>query len=315
MTKVLDPSVANDLETAAEALRAGKLVAIPTETVYGLGANALDEAAVRAIFEAKGRPATNPLITHVASVEDARQLAGEWPETADALARAFWPGPLTLVVPRGATVPSIVTADLDSMALRVPNHPVALALLRLAGVPVAAPSANRYTEVSPTTAQHVLRGLEGRIPFVLDGGPTDVGIESTVLSLVESTPTILRPGMVTAGEIAAVIGSVRVASTAVDDDVARPSPGLSKRHYAPRVPLSLFDALGEASERDLVVSRDDLGAPKQVVLGDNPADWARELYGILHAHGPEVVDRILVQRPPDSAHWTAIADRLTRAAT
>src|SRR6476619_3276599 len=216
-----------------ELIRAGKLVAFPTETVYGLGANALDADAVRRIFEVKGRPATSPLIVHVDSVDMARRVAAKWPETAELLARAYWPGPLTLVLPKNACIPDIVTAGLPTVGVRMPAHPVALDLIRAAGVPVAAPSANRFTELSPTTAEHVRRSLGDAVDCVLDGGPTPVGIESTVISLA-GAPTLLRPGMIPREALEALIGPVQMAGAM---EGAHPSPGMHPRHYAPRTPL------------------------------------------------------------------------------
>src|SRR5215831_13572708 len=193
---------------AAELIRAGRLVAFPTETVYGLGANALDAAAVERIFTAKGRPRSSPLIVHVASIRMARDLAAEWPVAAEVLAGRYWPGPLTLVVPKLPVVPDIVTGGLPTVALRMPAHPLALELIRTAGVPIAAPSANRFTELSPTAAAHVPESLAD---FTLDGGPAQVGIESTVLSLA-GEPVLLRPGIILLPEIEALIGPVRTAS-------------------------------------------------------------------------------------------------------
>src|SRR5919202_2722131 len=193
---------------AAAVLKQGGLVAFPTETVYGLGANALDAAAVARIFAAKGRPAYNPLITHVADVAGARRLARHWPESAERLAAAFWPGPLTVVVPKRPEVPDAVTAGLDSVAVRVPAHPVALALLREAALPVAAPSANRSTQLSPTTARHVEQALGDRVDLILDGGPTRVGIESTVVDLTGDVPVLLRPGLLAARDLEPVVGAL-----------------------------------------------------------------------------------------------------------
>ncbi|MCS6777324.1 MAG: L-threonylcarbamoyladenylate synthase, partial [Chloroherpetonaceae bacterium] len=209
----------------ADCLRAGGLVAFPTETVYGLGASALDAAAVARIYAAKGRPAHNPVIVHVADVVQARSLVTEWPEQADLLAARFWPGPLTLVLPRNAQVPDIVAAGGPTVAIRWPAHPVAQALIRAAGVPVAAPSANRSMHISPTRAEHVLRGLTGKIDLVLDGGPTPGGIESTVLDVTAMPPRLLRPGLVTAGQIAQVVGTVLTSDAAdrIEEHRALPS--------------------------------------------------------------------------------------------
>src|SRR5580658_6888878 len=195
------------LSNAAGLIRAGELVAFPTETVYGLGANALDAAAIEKIFAAKGRPPSSPLIVHVSSIEMAHSLAREWPERAEQLARVFWPGPLTLVLPKQPHVPDRLTAGLDTVGVRMPANSIALALIQEAGVPIAAPSANPFTELSPTTAQHVRDGLGDRVAMVLDGGRTTVGIESTVLSIAATgAAVLLRPGMVTRQEIEAVIG-------------------------------------------------------------------------------------------------------------
>src|ERR1700684_325388 len=204
----------SEIERAAALIRAGELVAFPTETVYGLGANALDPAAIEKIYAAKGRPPSSPLIVHVSSIEMARGLVREWPERAEKLALKFWPGPLTLVLPKQPHVPDRLTAGLDTVGVRMPAHPIAQALIREAGVPIAAPSANRFTELSPTTAQHVRDGLGDRVAMVLDGGRTTVGIESTVLSLAGSSAVLLRPGMVTRQEIEAVIGTIQMAAFA-----------------------------------------------------------------------------------------------------
>jgi len=193
---MISPSDTERIRRAAALIREGKLVAFPTETVYGLGANALDAAAVEKIFRVKGRPSTSPLIVHVASREAARALTTEWPDAAETLSRKFWPGPLTLVLPKRDCIPSVVTAGLATVGLRVPANPVALALLVEAQVPIAAPSANRFTELSPTKAEHVRQSLGDDVDLILDGGSAEVGIESTVLSLADPTPLLLRPGMI-----------------------------------------------------------------------------------------------------------------------
>src|SRR5258706_931692 len=198
-----------ELQRAAALIRSGELVAFPTETVYGLGANALDVAAIEKIYAVKGRPAGSPLIVHVDSIEMARGLVRDWPENAEKLARKFWPGPLTLVLPKQPHVPDRLTAGLDTVGIRVPSNAIALALIREAGVPIAAPSANRFAELSPTTAEHVRESLGDRVAMVLDGGRTTVGIESTVLSLASPGAILLRPGMVSQAEIEAIIGPVR----------------------------------------------------------------------------------------------------------
>lgn len=285
-----------EIERGAALLRAGRLVAFPTETVYGLGANALDESAVRRIFEAKGRPLTSPLIVHVDSVEMARGLAREWPAAAEILAERFWPGPLTVVVPKDARVPDLATAGLPSVGLRMPRHPVALELIRAAGIPLAAPSANRFTELSPTTAAHVREGLGDAVEMVIDGGPCTVGIESTVISLVGAAPRILRPGGVTRAEIEEAIGPVEVGGGAE-------SPGQHPRHYSPRTPVVLGDSpVG--------------GRGARVDFSNMPADaagYAERLYAVLHDLDREGYDWISVEMPPDSPEWAGVRDRLVRA--
>jgi L-threonylcarbamoyladenylate synthase len=311
---------------AAALLGQGHLVAFPTETVYGLGANALNPTAVNRIYEAKGRPAYNPLIVHVADAAGARRLVTAWPDAAERLAARWWPGPLTLVLPKSREVPAEVTAGLNTVALRVPAHPVALALLKAAGVPVAAPSANRSGEVSPTTAQHVERSLGDRIRMILDAGPTTVGIESTVLDLSDRAPTLLRPGMVTREAIEAVIGPVEVAPPVAAADAPRPAPGLLERHYAPRARVLLFDKPSDV-EAPAVAARARGGTVAALVrtttvhgadleerLPDDPVAYARELYGALHRLDLQSPALILVERPPAAAEWAGIRDRLARAA-
>lgn len=314
------------IRRAAGELRRGGLVAFPTETVYGLGANALDPEAVARIFAAKGRPSYNPLIVHLANAAAARALAAEWSDAAQRLAGRFWPGPLTLVVPRRAAVPDAVTAGLPSVALRVPAHPVAHALLREAGIPVAAPSANRSTEVSPTTAAHVERSLGGRVALILDGGPTPVGIESTVVSLAGAVPTLLRPGTVSIEELRDAVGAVVLPSADPGGTAARPSPGMLDRHYAPRAALytTSFDALVEellhpsaSGGRTAVLSlRGPLGLPAAdvVAMPTDAREYAARLYATLHRLDDEGFERILVELPPDTPEWAGVRDRLRRAA-
>lgn len=329
------------LAEAAAVLRRGGLVAFPTETVYGLGAHALDAAAVARIFAAKGRPATNPVIVHVADAAAARTLAADWPDTAERLAAAFWPGPLTLVVRKANVVPSIVTAGGTTAGLRVPAHPVALALLREARLPVAAPSANRSNRVSPTTAQHVLDELAGRLDLVLDGGPADVGLESTVVDLTGAEPVVLRPGCLTAEQLAACAGCrVRYREAEAASGVGpERSPGRIPRHYAPAVPLELVAAAswprvmellnqGEtvgwvlALEQPPALAELDDGLARAIAsgrliieaLGAKAPSYARQLYAALHRLGQSPARRIVVERPPDGEQWRAVHDRLSRAA-
>jgi L-threonylcarbamoyladenylate synthase len=308
----------------AAVLRGGGLVAFPTETVYGLGANALDAAAVRRIFEAKGRPAHNPVIVHVAAAADVRQVAADWPAGAARLAERFWPGPLTLVVPRKPAVPDDVTAGGPTVAVRVPAHPVALALLRAAGVPVAAPSANRSSGLSPTQAAHVLRDLEGRIDLVVDGGPCPGGIESTVVDLTTAPPRLLRPGLVSRTELEEVLGTVALPAKGPEGG-ALPSPGMLSRHYAPRTPLECAADGGRGRVTELCqegrrVGWLTIGPPPDVppaasvrVLPADPGGYAAGLYAALHELDVANLDRIVVALPPDAVEWQAIRDRLRRA--
>jgi L-threonylcarbamoyladenylate synthase len=291
-----------ELAHAANVLRAGGLVAFPTETVYGLGANALDETAVRRIYEAKGRPSTSPLIVHIAGLEMASQVAAEWPESAQKLTARFWPGPLTLVLKKQPGIPSLVTAGLDTVGVRMPSHAVALELIRLAGVPVAAPSANRFMEISPTTADHVRAGLGARVDCILDAGPCDVGFESTVLSLVGGHPVLLRPGMISPQQIEALIGPVDLAPPPADG-VGHSSPGLHQRHYAPKTPLYLLGAGEEPPE----------GRGRLLSFPDDPARFAACLYSKLHAADQEGWEWIAIRKPPAASEWAGILDRLIRA--
>jgi L-threonylcarbamoyladenylate synthase len=285
---------------AAALIRAGKLVAFPTETVYGLGANALDAGAVERIFAAKGRPHTSPLIVHVDSIEMARTLAAEWPSAAGTLAQRYWPGPLTLVLPKRPIVPDVVTAGLPTVGLRMPGHPLALELIRAAGVPIAAPSANRFTELSPTAADHIPRSLAD---FVLDGGPAQVGIESTVLSLA-GPPTLLRPGMIPLPEIEALIGPVEVIRSRSDGP--HPAPGMHVRHYRPRTPLYLGAPPPEGKGAWLRLGRE---------MPSYPRAYAAALYQRLHRLDAEGLDWIAIELPPDTAEWSGVRDRLRRAAS
>jgi L-threonylcarbamoyladenylate synthase len=332
----VDPTL---LRPAAEALRQGRLVAFPTETVYGLGAHALDPAAVGRIYAAKGRPGYNPLIVHAADVAGARALASEWSAAAATLAEAFWPGPLTLVVPRAARVPDAVTAGLSNVGLRVPAHPVAQALLNLAGIPVAAPSANRSTELSPTTAEHVIRSLGDRVDFVIDGGPCPVGIESTVVSVAGPVPTVLRPGSISQDQLAEVLGIVVAAPTGEQPEGgALASPGQMDRHYAPRaalrviepgeesvlvfvqsgalvnpMPLQLGGRSYDANTAVLTRGQGDYPGARTVRMPTDARAYAAVLYATLHDLDELGVERILVERVPDGPEWDAVRDRLRRA--
>ena len=301
-----------EIAEAARLIRAGKLVAFPTETVYGLGANALDAAAVKRIFAAKGRPASSPLIVHVASLEAAQALVTDWPVAAEQLARKFWPGPLTLVLAKKPLIPDIVTAGLPTVGLRVPANPWAMALLEEAHVPIAAPSANRFMQLSPTTAAHVRESLGGSVDYILDGGATQVGIESTVISLVGPHPLLLRPGMISAAAIEQVIGRIERARPA-SQGAAHPSPGMHARHYSPRTPL-VFQIPPEGRGVYLWITRPLEGAQNIQMPADAPG-YAAVLYETLHKLDNEKLDWIAVERPPDSPEWAGILDRLMRASS
>ena len=302
MEKKICLTNAAGIARASELIRAGELVAFPTETVYGLGANALDRSAIEKIYAAKGRPSSSPLIVHVSSVEMAKSLVREWPEQAEQLARIFWPGPLTLVLPKHPRVPDELTAGLDTVGIRMPAHPMAQALIAEAGVPIAAPSANRFTELSPTSAEHVRESLGDRVAMILDGGRTTVGIESTVLSLAGPHAILLRPGMVTQQEIEAVIGPVQVLERAPEGPHA--SPGLHRRHYSPKTPLILIDP-GQAPASGRGIS---------LQMPADPREYAAVLYERLHEADGQGFDWIALEKPPSDPEWAAIRDRLERAA-
>ena len=314
-----DPGV---LGQAVELLGQGQLVALPTETVYGLAADARSPGAVARIFEAKGRPAGNPLIVHIDSVEMAEGCVAAWPRAAAQLAGAFWPGPLSLVLPKADSIPDIVTAGGKTVAVRCPAHPVFRAVLAQCGFPLAAPSANRSNRVSPTRAEHVVDQLGGRIPLVLDGGACDLGIESTVLDLTGDTPTLLRPGMISLGQLQAVLGPV---ATAKPPAAAEPlkSPGQLQQHYSPRAKLILVEgdldaALGQADVTAHVIARTAAPAAwpseRWHRLPDAAAGFARELYDTLHRCDRLGAGTILVQPLPDGDEWAALRNRLNRAA-
>ncbi len=310
---------------AGRALRAGELVAMPTETVYGLACDATNPDAIRRVFAVKRRPPSNPLIVHVDSLAMARSCASEWPALAERLAAAFWPGPLTLVVPRHERIPDLITAGLDAVALRMPAHPVALALIRAAGVPVAAPSANPYMAVSPTSAEHVRQGLGQAIKWILDAGPTQVGLESTVVDLTVSPPRMLRPGGVPLAALRELLPDLVLVS-GTEPAQPLPSPGQAPRHYAPDAPLGVLHT--EALWHDLASAQrhgrraavihyspcpDELKGPLTVRLSAHPEDYARAFYAALHTLSAAQPDQILVEAPPPTDPWLAVRDRLNRA--
>lgn len=326
-----EASFAEAIDRGAKVLREGGVVAFPTETVYGLGANALDAEAVARIFTAKGRPSYNPLIVHTTSIEGARRLCATWPDTAARLAEAFWPGPLTMVLPKADCVPSIVTAGGPTVALRVPRHPVARALIEASRLPLAAPSANLSTRISAVRADHVMRMLDGRIEMVLDGGQTPGGLESTVVDLSSDAPRLLRPGLLDAAAIEAVLGRklAQVSEESSRPDAAVPSPGMLKKHYAPLVPVHLAIDDGMEMVRRILAQGSRVGwmplesshleaatslGVERVVMSNEPIPYAAHLYEALHELEVQGVDQIVIQRPPMTGAWQAVQDRLRRAA-
>jgi len=314
MTRLLNFQPPNEaaLLAAVDVIHAGGLVAFPTETVYGLGADALNPGAVRRIFSAKGRPSTNPLIVHIADVIQVKRVAAAWPEAAMKLAAKFWPGPLTIVVPKHDRVPDAVTAGGPTVAVRCPSAPAALALLTAVGVPLAAPSANRSGELSPTTVRHVMKSLAGEVELVLDGGPCTGGIESTVIDVSRMTYRLLRPGLVSLEALERILGPIEVPGGNDFDGEAFPSPGMQTRHYAPRTPLELFATHADLDQR----LAECTGSRSAVLrLPDSPEAASAMLYEELHRLDAGGCDRLLVVLPPDEPQWLAVRDRLLRAAS
>ena len=314
---------------AAELLRAGEVVALPTETVYGLAANALDENAVAKIFEIKGRPAHNPIIVHVAGNEMARTCVQDFPELAEKFSKSFWPGPLTLVLPRAETIPDNVTAGGATVGVRWPSHPFMQAVIRECGFPLAAPSANLSNQISPTNAAHVRAQLGGKIPLIVDGGQSQVGIESTVLDLTVSPPRILRPGMIHAESLAAVAGEISNFKFQISNSALR-SPGLLEKHYSPKAKLVVLvwqnDTDLQSQIRNskfetrncFVIAHTKIpaGFPAEnvSVIPHDAEAFARALYAELHRCDAAGAKLIVVEALPESPEWSGIADRLRRAA-
>ncbi|MFH0861758.1 MAG: L-threonylcarbamoyladenylate synthase [Candidatus Altiarchaeota archaeon] len=307
------------ISQAANILTSAGLVAFPTETVYGLGADALNSKAVRKIYKAKGRPRDNPMIVHVASVKDAKRLVKRFPLKAIRLTKKFWPGPLTIILPKDGSVPKETTAGLNTVALRMPDHPVALALLREANVPIAAPSANSSGKPSPTTAAHVKNDLDGQIDAIIDGGPSRIGVESTVIDMSTKTPTILRPGAVTVEQIRRILKDVRVHQPSKNEKKPR-SPGMKYRHYAPKARLILV--VGE--EKDVAAKAMELAAgytakgKKARIIGAKGKTQARtaaQLYGLMRKYDKERADIIIAEATTEKGLGLAVMNRLRKAAT
>ncbi len=329
-TRLLEATDLNIME-GARLLQAGQPVAFPTETVYGLGANALDPQAVQSVFAAKQRPADNPLIVHIANAAQAPSLC-HWNESAQLLADAFWPGPLTMVLKKKAVVADIVTAGLNSVGIRMPDHAVAMKLIQAAALPIAAPSANSSGRPSPTTARHVMNDLGGRIPLILDGGRCRVGLESTVVDLHGQVPTILRPGAVTPEQIALITGDCLVA-----DSVMRPllpgetalSPGMRHRHYAPKAKLTLVEGSPEAVAQMICEAYDNTLKARILAmhdhlplyghrladdLGRDAGEAAQRLFYLLRAYDEQDIEQIFCETLPPTGIGLAVMNRLARAA-
>ena len=317
------------VQRAAELLRAGQVVALPTETVYGLAANALDADAVAKIYEIKGRPAHNPIIIHVADVDMAQRCVTSWPAAAAQLAQSFWPGPLTLVLPRAKNIPDIVTAGGETVGVRWPSHPFIQAVIRECGFPLAAPSANPSNEISPTNASHVAKKLAGKIPLVVDGGQSQIGIESTVVDLTVNPPRVLRPGMIHEESLAAVCGKIQNSKFKIQNSTLR-SPGLLAKHYSPKARLIVLHWRDAADLRHQLSTINyqlpkthlithtripsEAGFASVSVIPHDAEAFARALYSELHRCDEAGAELIVVEALPEKPEWRAIADRLRRAA-
>lgn len=320
-TVLLVASVKADVAAAVEFLASGHLVAVPTETVYGLAADASNDEAVRSIFAAKGRPTTHPLIVHIADVEHARALSRQWTAAAEILTNRFWPGPLSVLTNRSNRVPSVVTGGRDTVVLRVPDQPVTLTVLdrlhELGSIGLAAPSANRFGSISPTTAQHVISELDGRIEAVLDGGPCKVGIESTIVDCTSEPAVVLRPGGISAEEVAGVLAehglTVEYGKDVDGSPEAAIAPGMLRSHYAPRTPLMVFESAAEAA-----AARDEAASQgRRVAELPHPTDvylYSRDLYATLRSCDDGQADLIVGVLPASAGLGAAVRDRLLKAA-
>ena len=331
------------LDYAAQVLRSGGLVAFPTETVYGLGANALDHTAVEGIYKAKGRPSDNPLIVHITNTDSVKELTDSIPFVAPVLMEAFWPGPLTLVLPRSKNVPDIITAGLDTVAIRMPSHPIAAALIQKAGVPVAAPSANNSGRPSPTLAKHVIEDLKGKVDVIIDGGISKVGVESTVLDITVTPPMILRPGGITLEQLRSVLGAVswdHASPGAEASHTAPRSPGMKYKHYSPKAALLLLQGSPERVAAEIskraelyhkegtaigILNTDETASLyepslhtycKIISLGsrENPETLASNLFRCLREFDEKAVEMIMAETPDADGIGQAVMNRLLKAA-
>lgn len=292
---------------AADALKRGELVVVPTETVYGLACNALDPVAVQRVFDAKGRPSDNPLIVHISGFEQLCDVAKDWPDLAAQLAERFWPGPLTLVLPKKQNVPDVTTAGLDTVAVRVPSHPVALAVIAAAGVPIAAPSANVFTALSPTAAEDVDPAIADKAVMVLDGGRCEIGLESTVVDLSGEHPRILRPGGVTRSEVQAVVG--RPLGHLPPPSIKK-GPGMYPRHYAPNAKVVVVEKIDDARPG---LTFHEPQTADQIKMPDDPNAYGASLYRALRRLDSTGIRTIYVENPPSHPDWEAVHDRLKKA--
>lgn len=302
------PATTENIRDAAEVLRNGGLVIMPTETVYGVAASMMDRSAILKVYEAKGRPAENPLIVHIADHDQIPALVEDWGPSADVLAKRFWPGPLTIVAKKSARVLPEVTGGLDTVAIRMPSHPVARMLLQTAGVPLVAPSANRFMQLSATRADHIDPQLAEKVEMILDGGPCQVGLESTVVNCAGEPPVILRPGAVTRAQIQA---AVKMPLGSLPPGGPKRSPGMYPRHYAPKAPVILVELL-EPDQSGLTF--DEANGDDQIRMPLDPVAYGATLYDALHNLDKDEPDAIYVELPPETPDWEAVLDRLKKAA-
>lgn len=315
------------VKRAAELLRAGEVVALPTETVYGLAANAIDADAVAKIYSIKGRPSHNPIIVHVSDLSMAQHCVTAWPTSAEKLANSFWPGPLTMVLPRSKNIPDIVTAGGVTVGVRWPSHPFIQAVIRECGFPLAAPSANLSNAISPTSAAHVSKQLDGKLPLIVDGGASHVGIESTVIDLSTLRPRVLRPGMIHGESLAAAIGEGVSSENAGDESAPLRSPGMLRKHYSPKAKLwvlewsddeELRSRISHYASRIHVIAHTHIpsaeGYAEVCVMPRDAAAFARAIYAELHRCDEEGAEVIVVESLPNASDWRGISDRLARAA-